>query len=199
PEEGVSPEDSFLVGEEELIVEELINVKNNFNIQFFIDKDKSIYCIGYGIQITTDDGEYEGTICFLNNDPNPKLLEVTNDACANIAERGYFGFLGFDVLEDDNGDYYIVDANIRINGSTSVHLIKDKLLPKLGDYAYMTSFDLGAESPTEAIEKISEYGILLSLSHKEQGKYKAFAMFAVETNKPEDAISKVNEFLEANK
>lgn len=30
-------------------------------------------------------------------------------------QQGYFGIIGFDVLEDKNGNLYAIDANFRVN------------------------------------------------------------------------------------
>jgi hypothetical protein len=43
-------------------------------------------------------------------------------------QQGYFGFIGFDVLEDKDGQLYMIDANFRVNGSTPMCLQRNTLL-----------------------------------------------------------------------
>jgi hypothetical protein len=43
-------------------------------------------------------------------------------------QQGYFGFVGFDVLEDKDGQFYAIDANFRVNGSTPLCLQRHTLL-----------------------------------------------------------------------
>jgi hypothetical protein len=43
-------------------------------------------------------------------------------------QQGYFGVIGFDVLEDEGGELYMIDANFRVNGSTPLCLQRHTLL-----------------------------------------------------------------------
>jgi hypothetical protein len=43
-------------------------------------------------------------------------------------QQGYFGVIGFDVLEDQDGQLYAIDANFRVNGSTPLCLQRHTLL-----------------------------------------------------------------------
>ncbi len=43
-------------------------------------------------------------------------------------KQGYFGIIGFDVLENNDGELYAIDANFRINGSTPLCLQRYMLL-----------------------------------------------------------------------
>ena len=50
-------------------------------------------------------------------------------AVGNYAhQQGYFGVIGFDVLENQEGQLYAIDANFRINGSTPLCLQRYQLL-----------------------------------------------------------------------
>jgi hypothetical protein len=44
-------------------------------------------------------------------------------------ENGYFGVIGIDILEDDNDNLWVIDGNIRINGTTPLHLMRPLLTP----------------------------------------------------------------------
>ncbi|RUS92880.1 hypothetical protein DSM106972_098050 [Dulcicalothrix desertica PCC 7102] len=46
-------------------------------------------------------------------------------------QSGYFGAIGFDVLENKDGELFVIDTNLRVNGSTPLCLQRHALL-KLG-------------------------------------------------------------------
>jgi hypothetical protein len=53
------------------------------------------------------------------------IIAATADA---LRRRGYFGVVGLDILEDRDGRLHVIDANIRINGSTPLCLQRRLLL-----------------------------------------------------------------------
>jgi hypothetical protein len=63
---------------------------------------------------------------------------------------GYFGFIGFDVLEDKDGQLYVIDANFRINGSTPLCLQRHTLL-SLGKEVAKYSTDYRMDGTLDSI------------------------------------------------
>ncbi|MBU4086683.1 MAG: ATP-grasp domain-containing protein, partial [Nanoarchaeota archaeon] len=136
--------ESFLNGSE-FFVEDYIDYVHNHSLQFFVDSKGEIHYIGYGEQNTTEEGEYLGLVCMLNKTPAKGLLNVGEKTCAEIAARGYKGFVGLDILEDDEGKYHIIDPNIRCTAATPVYLLQEILVPILSAYIYVGSGKMQAE------------------------------------------------------
>jgi hypothetical protein len=65
-------------------------------------------------------------------------------------EQGYFGVIGFDVLEDKEGQLYAIDANFRVNGSTPLCLQRHTLL-RLGKEVAKYSTDYRMDGTLDSI------------------------------------------------
>lgn len=65
-------------------------------------------------------------------------------------QQNYFGVIGFDVLEDRDGELYTIDANFRINGSTPLCLQRNQLL-KLNKAIAKYSSDYKMEGTLDSI------------------------------------------------
>ncbi|WP_127083842.1 ATP-grasp domain-containing protein [Dulcicalothrix desertica] len=114
-----------------IIVSEFINnVVKNYCVQFYISKTGDIKLIGVTNQRVTDEGNYIGGLINYRHD-----MSIFFDMIAAIGQYahscGYFGVIGFDVLQDRDGYFYVIDANFRVNGSTPLCLQRHTLL-KLG-------------------------------------------------------------------
>ncbi|MBW4598104.1 MAG: ATP-grasp domain-containing protein [Calothrix sp. FI2-JRJ7] len=114
-----------------IVVSEFIkNVVNNYCVQFYISKTGDIKLIGVTNQLVTNEGNYIGGLVHYREN-----MSMFFDMIAAIGKyahsRGYFGVIGFDVLQDRDGSLYVIDANFRVNGSTPLCLQRHTLL-KLG-------------------------------------------------------------------
>jgi hypothetical protein len=176
--EGLCSVEDFLSQGEEFYVEEYVDAVNNYGLQFFIDSSGLPYFLGHNYQIVTSEGEYEGGCCALEEKVDEGLLKVGLGVCSKLVEKGYGGFFGLDVLEDKEGNYFVVDPNIRMTAVTPVFLMKEKLKELLGNYVSVSSSQMQANSPEEVINHLEGKGeILLSLSDKSpKGIFKYFAM-----------------------
>ena len=189
--------ETFLDGETEIIVEELIDASNSYSVQFFVDKKKNIHYVGHAEQKISPGGEYEGVTCILDKPPDKNLLEITQKACNKVVLKDYYGFVEFDVIQKrDNKQLYIVDPNIRLTAATPVYILKDKLVELLGNNIHLASSQMKADNPSKVIETVNEHeGLLLSMSHKNQSNiYKFFAMFGA--NNKNQIYSKWTKFKE---
>ncbi len=65
-------------------------------------------------------------------------------------QQGYFGVIGFDVLENQDGQLYIIDANFRVNGSTPLCLQRHTLL-ELGKEVAKYSSDYRMDGTLEDV------------------------------------------------
>ncbi|MBI4144114.1 ATP-grasp domain-containing protein [Candidatus Woesearchaeota archaeon] len=170
--------DGFVKEKACYLVEQYISAKANFGIQFFINSDSSIHYVGYSEQDTSSKGEFEGVLCHLKDMPNKDLLSIGFSAAKSVANHGYVGFVGFDVLHGNDGEYYIIDANVRLTAASPAYILADYIIPVLGRYVYLGSGEIRAKSSKEVIGKLESAGaVLLSMSHQSGiSTYKFFAM-----------------------
>lgn len=111
-----------------IVVSEFIkNAVQNYCVQFYINKAGEIALIGTTNQLVTPEGAYLGGLIRYRHDIS-KFFEMIATIGKYAHQQGYFGMIGFDVLEDKDGQLYAIDANFRVNGSTPLCLQRHTLL-----------------------------------------------------------------------
>lgn len=112
-----------------IIVSEFVkNAVQNYCVQFYISKAGEITLIGTTSQLVTPEGNYLGGLIHYKETDMSKFYEMIAAIGKYAHQQGYFGFIGFDVLEDADGELYAIDANFRVNGSTPMCLQRHTLL-----------------------------------------------------------------------
>ncbi|HCF27147.1 MAG TPA: carbamoylphosphate synthase large subunit, partial [Cyanobacteria bacterium UBA11049] len=112
-----------------IIVSEFVkNAVQNYCVQFYVNKAGEITLIGTTGQLVTEEGNYLGGLIHYRETDMSKFFEMIAAIGQYAHEQGYFGFIGFDVLEDKDGQLYMIDANFRVNGSTPLCLQRHTLL-----------------------------------------------------------------------
>jgi hypothetical protein len=115
-----------------IIVSEFIkDAVQNYCVQFYLNKLGEITLIGTTRQLVDEGGNYLGGVIHYRETDMGKFSELIAAIAQYAHQQGYFGFIGFDVLEDRQGQLYVIDANFRVNGSTPLCLQRHTLL-KLG-------------------------------------------------------------------
>jgi hypothetical protein len=115
-----------------IIVSEFIkNTVQNYCVQFYVSKRGEITLIGTTKQLVTTDGNYLGGLIDYCQTDMSRFFEMIAAIGEYAHQQQYFGVIGFDVLEDQDGQLYAIDANFRVNGSTPLCLQRHTLL-KLG-------------------------------------------------------------------
>jgi len=84
--------------------------------------------IGTTSQLVTPEGNYLGGLIDYRQTDMSKFFEMIAAIGQYAHKQGYFGVIGFDVLEDQDGQFYAIDANFRVNGSTPLCLQRNTLL-----------------------------------------------------------------------
>lgn len=114
---------------ETIVVSEFIsNVVQNYCVQFYLSKRGEITLIGVTSQLVTEQGNYLGGLIHYRKTNISKFLEMIAAIGQYAHEHGYFGVIGFDVLENQDGQLYVIDVNFRVNGSTPLCLQRHTLL-----------------------------------------------------------------------
>ncbi len=103
------------------------NEVQNYCVQFYLSKAGEITFIGTTSQLVTESGNYLGGLIHYSDDMS-KFFGMIAAIGHYAHEQGYFGVIGFDVLEDKDGELYMIDANFRVNGSTPLCLQRHTLL-----------------------------------------------------------------------
>ena len=112
-----------------IIVSEFVNnAVQNYCVQFYVSKTGEITLIGTTRQLVTPEGNYLGGVIHYGESDVSKFFEMIAAVGGYAHQQGYFGFIGFDVLEDKDGQFYAIDANFRVNGSTPLCLQRHTLL-----------------------------------------------------------------------
>jgi hypothetical protein len=134
-----------------IIVSEFVkNVVQNYCVQFYVNKAGEITLIGTTRQLVTAEGNYLGGVIHYRETDMSRFFEMIAAIGQYAHSSGYFGFIGFDVLEDKDGQFYVIDANFRVNGSTPMCLQRHTLLG-LGKEVATYSSDYRMEGTLDAI------------------------------------------------
>ena len=104
------------------------NTVQNYCVQFYINKAGAITLIGTTSQLVSPEGNYLGGLIHYRDTDMSKFFDMIAAIGQYAHQQGYFGFVGFDVLEDREGQLYAIDANFRVNGSTGLCLQRHTLL-----------------------------------------------------------------------
>jgi hypothetical protein len=112
-----------------IIVSEFVkNEVQNYCVQFYVSKAGEITLIGTTTQLVTPEGNYLGGLIHYRETDMSKFFDMIAAVGKYAHQQGYFGVIGFDVLEDKDGQLYAIDANFRVNGSTPLCLQRHTLL-----------------------------------------------------------------------
>ncbi|MEH1875321.1 ATP-grasp domain-containing protein [Nostoc sp.] len=134
-----------------IIVSEFVkNEVQNYCVQFYINKLGEITLIGTTTQLVTPEGNYLGGLIDYRNTDMSKFFEMIANVGQYAHKQGYFGVIGFDVLEDQDGQFYAIDANFRVNGSTPLCLQRNTLVG-LGKGVAKYSSDYRMEGTLDSI------------------------------------------------
>ncbi|MBD2679364.1 MULTISPECIES: ATP-grasp domain-containing protein [Nostoc] len=134
-----------------IIVSEFVkNEVQNYCVQFYVNKTGEITLIGTTRQLVTPEGNYLGGLIDYRNTDMSKFFEMIAAIGRYAHKQGYFGTIGFDVLEDRDGQLYAIDANFRVNGSTPLCLQRHTLLG-LGKEVAKYSSDYRMEGTLDSI------------------------------------------------
>ncbi|MBD2102818.1 carbamoylphosphate synthase large subunit [Leptolyngbya sp. FACHB-261] len=134
-----------------IIVSEFIkDTVQNYCVQFYVNKAGEITLVGTTRQMVTAEGNYLGGLIHYGDTDMNRFAGMIAAIGHYAHQQGYFGFIGFDVLEDQEGRLYAIDANFRVNGSTPMCLQRHTLLG-LGKEVAKYSSDYRMDGTLDAI------------------------------------------------
>lgn len=146
-----------------IIVSQFVkNEVQNYCVQFYVSKTGEITLIGTTSQLVTPEGNYLGGLIHYREIDMSRFSGMIAAIGQYAHSSGYFGVIGFDVLEDKDGQLYAIDANFRVNGSTPLCLQRHTLL-ELGKEVAKYSSDYRMEGTLDSILR----SLKLELEHKD--------------------------------
>lgn len=140
-----------------IIVEDYVENHKNISVHYFVDKNREIKFLGKSEQLVNEDGNYRSSWISVHVEPElEKVVKAGFEVMKKIAEKGYFGIAGFDVLmQDDN--FYFIDLNIRFNASTCGLLLHESIEKNYGkDTIRLCNFEWPSKF-SEVLPIIEEY------------------------------------------
>ncbi|WP_338294743.1 ATP-grasp domain-containing protein [Planctobacterium marinum] len=117
-----------------LVSEFVLNEVGNYCVQFYVDREGKATLLGATNQMVTEDGEMIGGV-IRYSDTMEKFQHKIAVLSRFLHKHGYFGVVGVDVLENAEGEMFVIDANIRINGSTPLCVLRRNLQQEKKEYA----------------------------------------------------------------
>lgn len=152
-----------MTGTESIIIEELLQTKDNYSCQFVYSEELGIQYLGASQQITDDNGIYHGNI--IVDEVPEKVIEVGRHIMEQGVAEGFVGVAGFDLIVTEAGDVQAIDLNFRQNGSTSMLMFHDTLGKPINKFAsYVAQSPQENEVFFQTIKKFVEQKILFPLS-----------------------------------
>ncbi|ODV54542.1 L-aspartate--L-methionine ligase LdmS [Lysinibacillus fusiformis] len=152
-----------MTGTESIIIEELLQTKDNYSCQFVYSEELGIQYLGASQQITDENGIYHGNI--IVDEVPEKVIEVGRHIMEQGVAEGFVGVAGFDLIVTEAGDVQAIDLNFRQNGSTSMLMFHDTLGKPINKFAsYVAQSPQENEVFFQTIKKFVEQKILFPLS-----------------------------------
>ncbi|OUL37045.1 carbamoylphosphate synthase large subunit [Nostoc sp. T09] len=158
-----------------IVISEFIkNAVQNYCVQFYVSKTGDITLIGTTTQLVTSEGNYLGGLIHYRETDMSKFFEMIAAIGQYAHQQGYFGVIGFDVLENQDGQLYTIDANFRVNGSTPLCLQRHTLLglgKEVAKYSSDYRMDGTLDSVLTTLKPELDRKDLIILSALEKVKY----------------------------
>jgi hypothetical protein len=143
---------------EAVVVSDFVqDVVDNYCVQFYVNKEGEITVLGATHQLVSEQGVYLGGLIHYEHTNLQQFEAIITHTAAFAHQHGYFGVIGVDVLEDKHGKLHVIDANVRINGSTAMCLQKHDLLQRGKETAKYAGNWVMEGTEAEVIQKLKEH------------------------------------------
>ncbi|MET4561162.1 hypothetical protein ABIA69_002307 [Lysinibacillus parviboronicapiens] len=153
-----------MTGTDSIIIEELLQAKDNYSCQFAYSEALGIQYLGASQQMTDDNGIYEGNV--IVDEVPEKVIEVGRHIMEQGVAEGFVGVAGFDLIVTEAGDVQAIDLNFRQNGSTSMLMFHEALGKPVNKFTSYAAKDVKEnEAFFQKIENLVKQGILFPLSY----------------------------------
>lgn len=127
-------------------------IRNNFNVQLRVSERGEVSFIGGSVQ-KIEDGRYGGNVIDPSWEPPDPVVTVCDQAAKAAADMGWYGVCGLDIIENEEGELFLIDPNFRLNGSTPFFLLGDYLNSRLRLPQLSTGYLCYPGTPVEFFER----------------------------------------------
>lgn len=100
------------------------DVKNNYNVTLNVAPNGQITFVGGSIQKVSGAGKCSGNYIDLNWKPNAVLWNICMEIVDKAYALGWYGMCGLDIIETEGGEFFFIDPNFRLSGSTPFYLMR---------------------------------------------------------------------------
>ncbi|WP_242056991.1 MULTISPECIES: hypothetical protein [Oscillatoriales] len=125
-------------------------------------------------ELDIPEGNYLGGLIHYRQTDMSRFFEMIAAIGEYAHKHGYFGVIGFDELEDKDGQLYAIDANFRVNGSTPMCLQRHTLLglgKEVAKYSSDYRMDGALDSVLTTLRAHLDRKDFIILSALEKSKY----------------------------
>ncbi|RHW38963.1 ATP-grasp domain-containing protein [Neobacillus notoginsengisoli] len=129
-EEDFKRASELLKDSQSIVIEEFIENKKNYCLQFAKTCDGQILYLGAGEQIISVSGRYKGNWISAEDSPPKSAINLGRTIMEKACQLGYKGIAGFDILITEDNRVLCIDLNFRLNGSTPALLLKDSIFSR---------------------------------------------------------------------
>ncbi len=117
----------YFKNETELMVEEFIEIKDNYNVQLIILQNWNIEMLWSSIQNVTTEWEYNGNYIYKSMILPKNIEKLALEICENAYKLWYNWICWLDIITNKSWDELLIDPNFRLNWSTSTLMLKEKV------------------------------------------------------------------------
>jgi hypothetical protein len=128
------------VGGESLVIEELLEIAENYCVQYSISPDGSAKYLGWSSQICLPNGAHAGNLLDPATQPPESVIELGASIAAEGGRLGFSGIAGFDIVVTMDGRVLAIDLNFRLVSSTAHVLLHPRLSGERGLAASRLAF-----------------------------------------------------------
>lgn len=117
----------YFSNEERLMIEDFIDIKNNYNVQLIINEAWKIDILWISIQNTNEKWEYNWNNIYKDIQLPEIAKSIALETCRSAYKMWYNWVCWLDIIESVDGNFYVIDPNFRLNWSTSTLMLKEKI------------------------------------------------------------------------
>ncbi|MGG1575728.1 ATP-grasp domain-containing protein [Fictibacillus sp. NRS-1165] len=165
--EDIKKAADFFASCEGIVIEEYLEIEQNYCVQFACTADERLLYLGTAVQNITNDGKYEGNWVDKESEPGDEVVKIGRRIMEEGCKRGYKGIAGFDIAVTPDGRKIAFDLNYRVNGSTAALLLRDSIEEHLGQKVvkYVSWKSIGGIEPLyDCVKRGIEDGYFIPLS-----------------------------------
>ncbi len=98
----------------------LSDIVGDYGVQFYLNKQGELTWLGFTEQVFSAAGKWSGGVfnADIQDEFYDEFLRVAQPVAKYLHQRGYFGVVGIDILQNKKNEFFLVDLNPRLTGIT---------------------------------------------------------------------------------